>query len=268
MYLWMMIQILIESLPISSSGHVQLLHIVSTRLGYAVDVQQSEMIDFLLHGPALLIMLCYFFTTWWRMVLQKDFKWIQLCKWATYQSMVRPIIFVVCADIITALWWWSGVACFDVVPRYLLAIGFCVTAIMLYASQYFSRHKVLKWDLCDAVILGFAQGFALLPGVSRFATTFFVGRWLGYSQRDAFSLSFLIQCPLVLAAFVKGIITLCRYPLLAEHFVDFWMLSGIVGMSFVSYQLLCFVGSLIQRNRLWYFAWYMLLPIMIIVLVK
>jgi len=279
MFVWMMVQILIESLPISSSGHVQLMHMIYARLGYLVDLQQSELINFVLHGPALIIMFCYFFTTWWRMVVQHDFNIIQFFQLSTYRSMIRPIIFVLCADMVTVAWWCSGVAHFDVAPSWLLALGFCVTAIMLYATRYLSfdtksqsdftqdeRQKNVTWSLRDALILGFAQGFAFLPGVSRFATTFCIGRWLMYSPRDAFALSFLIQCPLVLAAFVKGIVTIYQDPLLVSHFFDFWMLSGIVGMSFVSYQLLCLVGSMIQHNRLWYFAWYMLLPIMITVL--
>ena len=271
MFLWMMVQILIESLPISSSGHVQLIHFLYEYMGYALDVQQTEMIDFLLHGPALIIMLCYFFTTWWKMVVRKDFAVAQLSDLATYRSMINPIIFVLCAETVTVAWWFSGMAHFDVVPLSLLMVGFCITAGMLYATRYFgfnqikpiSGQKNIAWNVRDALILGFAQGFALLPGVSRFATTFCAGRWLGYRSSDAFALSFLIQCPLVLAAFAKAIITISTYPVILAHLFDFSMLSGIVGMTFVSYQLLCFVGSLIQHNRLWYFAYYMILPIMI-----
>lgn len=276
MFLWMMLQILIESLPISSSGHVQLFHLWYQRMGRVLDLQQIEFIDFLLHGPALIIMLCYFFTTWWRMVVGKDFRFEQLRNIATYRSMIRPIIFVLCADIATFGWWYSGIAHFDLVPPYLLMVGFCTTAAVLYKTRYFgfnqikpvSNQKNITWSLGYALVLGFAQGFALLPGVSRFATTFCAGRWLGYGLKDAFALSFLIQAPLVFAALCKAMITIENYPLILSDLFDFWMLSGIVGMTFVSYQLLCFVGLLIQHNRLWYFAYYMILPIMITAWVK
>jgi len=264
-FVWMVVQIIIESLPISSSGHVLLAEKIASHFGYHHLLPDSWIVDFLLHGPALVIMLCYFFSAWWLMVVHKPFKISLLSALSTYRLMVQPIIFILAADLVTFAWWYSNIAQATNM-RSFLPVGFLCTALMLYGSKFLRGDKKISWSLCDGAILGFFQGVALLPGISRFATTFFVGRYLGYSGQNSFALSFLIQLPLVCAAFCKGMITVLADPMLLVQFFHFWMLFGIVGMSFVSYKLLCFVGYLIQHNRLWYFAWYMILPIMITLL--
>ncbi|MFS8507540.1 MAG: hypothetical protein LVQ75_05700, partial [Candidatus Babeliales bacterium] len=54
------------------------------------------------------------------------------------------------------------------------------------------------------LVVGIAQGLALLPGISRFGSTFVVGRFLGFSSMQSFQYSFLIAWPLMFAAWVKG----------------------------------------------------------------
>jgi len=265
LFLWMMIQILIESLPISSSGHVLLAEKVAEHVGYHNVFVDNWIVDFLLHGPALIIMFCYFFMTWWLMVVEKPFNLSLLFSYSTYQKLVQPMLFLLVADGITCAWWYSDIAHMECMKSFL-PIGFMITALMLYFSKKFHGNKKISWNVRDGMILGSVQGLALLPGISRFAATFFMGRYLGYRGNHSFALSFLIQLPLVCAAFCKGMITVIADPMLIDQFFHFWMLFGIVGMSFISYKLLCFVGYLIQHNRLWYFSWYMILPIMITLL--
>lgn len=52
----------------------------------------------------------------------------------------------------------------------------------------------------DELALGIAQGFAILPGISRSGTTMTYLILRGYRKEDAFKISFLISLPAVLAA--------------------------------------------------------------------
>lgn len=52
----------------------------------------------------------------------------------------------------------------------------------------------------DAVILGFAQAAALVPGVSRSGGTITAGRWLGLTREAAARYSFLLAIPAVIAS--------------------------------------------------------------------
>jgi undecaprenyl-diphosphatase len=52
----------------------------------------------------------------------------------------------------------------------------------------------------DAVLLGFAQAGALIPGVSRSGGTITMGRWLGLTREAAARYSFLLAIPAVLGS--------------------------------------------------------------------
>jgi undecaprenyl-diphosphatase len=57
-------------------------------------------------------------------------------------------------------------------------------------------------SLQDMVILGFAQGFSILPGVSRSGTTLTMLLIRGIRQEDALMISFIISVPAVLGSIV------------------------------------------------------------------
>ncbi|HEX5098145.1 MAG TPA: undecaprenyl-diphosphate phosphatase, partial [Polyangiaceae bacterium] len=56
--------------------------------------------------------------------------------------------------------------------------------------------------LAGALLLGVAQGLAVLPGLSRSGTTIAVALWLGVRPRRAFELSMLMSVPAILGAIV------------------------------------------------------------------
>jgi undecaprenyl-diphosphatase len=56
--------------------------------------------------------------------------------------------------------------------------------------------------LPDMIILGLAQGFSILPGISRSGTTLTILLMRGIRQEDALMISFIISVPAVLGAFV------------------------------------------------------------------
>jgi undecaprenyl-diphosphatase len=267
MLLWMMIQILIESLPISSSGHVVLLQHWYTKLGYYWPHDQVEQINFLLHGPSLIIMLFYFFTIWSYMILGKKLEFQDFFKITNYKKVFQPFVFILIVDLITFLFWKIKILQTPYMEQYFLSFGFILTAVMLFLSKFMHGNKEVHFVWWHAIVLGIAQSLAFLPGVSRFATTFFAARCLQYSPYNAFAVSFLIQFPLVCAAFVS-----CSFQI--YHNADIWYqifnfctLFVMVCLSFLSYIIFCYVGKMIQQNKIWYFSLYMILPIIISILI-
>jgi undecaprenyl-diphosphatase len=69
-----------------------------------------------------------------------------------------------------------------------------------------SKHRVLSdlgWK--DAVLIGLAQAFALIPGSSRSGMTMMAALFLGMTRTDAARFSFLLSVPaIVLPGFLKG----------------------------------------------------------------
>lgn len=276
LYLWIMLQILLESLPVSSSGHVALMQKYISNWGnISIPQNQLWMIDFLLHGPMILILLLFFFKTWWQMIFQKH-----ISLKALYASMrnhkttllrdreearvfwkrfVRLMLFGLIADGITVFFWQL-----HIVPSISLTVGFSITALLLYATRYCKETShTFDADFIYATLLGIGQSISFSPGISRFATTYAVGRFCGYSGRIAFAVSFMIQFPLIVAAFIRGIVVVQKYPELIRNFFDFKVLFVILAASIVSYVLLRWVDNIIKRNKLWLFSWYMLIPIVL-----
>lgn len=65
-----------------------------------------------------------------------------------------------------------------------------------------SQRGIENWTLRDALIMGFAQAAALVPGVSRSGATISAALLLGYERNVAARLSFLMALPVTLGAVV------------------------------------------------------------------
>ena len=177
LYIYGLIQIIFESLPVSSSGNVMLwIPILQNILHLPWSENSIPGFDFLLHIPTIFIVVVFFFRSWYWSIknIQKGF-----------DQFVSLIIYCGLADIITVCFYyiWKLVGT-DFFP---LWFGFLCTTFLLLSLRWFSG-KPFKERLClsDAIILGVVQGCALLPGISRLATTFVTAVWLGYAQERSF----------------------------------------------------------------------------------
>ena len=65
-----------------------------------------------------------------------------------------------------------------------------------------SERGISSWTLRDALIMGFAQALALVPGVSRSGATISAARFLGFERNVAARLSFLMALPVTLGAVI------------------------------------------------------------------
>lgn len=83
-------------------------------------------------------------------------------------------------------------------------IGFflILTGFLLYSSRWITgRKKVSGLSFTDMVLVGLAQGFTILPGVSRSGTTIAVLLLRDVRQDEALRLSFLMSIPAIIGAF-------------------------------------------------------------------
>ena len=70
--------------------------------------------------------------------------------------------------------------------------------------------KVEQWTLKEALLLGFWQSLALIPGTSRSGITITGARLMGYSRVEAARLSMLMSIPIILAAASLGTLDALR----------------------------------------------------------
>jgi undecaprenyl-diphosphatase len=85
---------------------------------------------------------------------------------------------------------------------YIISISLIVLAVILAIAEKTSKFnremKSIKWY--DALFVGIAQCFALIPGSSRSGTTITGGLFLGFTRETAARFSFLLSIPAVAAS--------------------------------------------------------------------
>lgn len=250
-YCWIAAQVIIEMLPISSSSHLLVFEKLVKRY-FSFDIAKFfvqkklavKTIYYYAHLPTLIIVLFYFISQWWSFVFHD------------YIIDFRPLIWVAIADGITLLFYIAFQYCKHV---FAVRLGLLISAVALFSTIWCSSDKSIEfWQYSDAIILGCAQGIALLPGISRLAFTCAIGCWLGFSLINAFCISWLIQAPLMGAAFLKSILDLWQAKRLKEVLnlpISFVMLiSGSIG-----YAAFLLVIYTIKMQIFYLWGWYMIL---------
>lgn len=255
--IWMASQIVIESFPVSSSGHILLLEhlygcLHNMRIGDAfpfATIGQKELIVHLLHGPTLVIIGIFFFKDWF-FLLKNMFKCSTI--------ILKIILLTLISSGITASMYFllKNVESNVHVP---LTIGFIVTALILVSTAWCTKNNKTL-DVNGAIVLGIAQSVALLPGISRLAITYACARWLGISSYKALRISFLIQIPLIMGAFLLSLFN-------ANFYIAYNQILNLhAGLVILVAMVLSGLGlwitaQLAYANRWWIFAIYLIIPI-------
>jgi undecaprenyl-diphosphatase len=82
---------------------------------------------------------------------------------------------------------------------YLIASMLIALGLVLLAAEKVGTHEreLESTTLRDAIVIGFGQALALIPGVSRSGSTITAGLFLGFDRGAAARLSFLLSVPAV-----------------------------------------------------------------------
>jgi len=177
------LQGLTEFLPISSSGH---LAIAQKILGINEGLLQ---ITVTLHLGTLLALFVYFFKD-----ILAALKDIRLIKNILIVTIVTGLIGITGKDFFESLF--SSI-------RYVSAALFFTAFILFLSRRYLGGKKSLRdVGVGDSLLLGIAQGIAIIPGISRSGLTISALLFRGFDRIDAFRYSFLASIPAVIGAFL------------------------------------------------------------------
>lgn len=208
LYIWLGIPIVLEPFPISSSGHALLLqNIVMLFFPTTISFRLvPAYLHYLTHGPVFIVVSIYFFRAI-LLFLQEV--------WRTKQWW-NCIVWFCIVGVGTAFWYelfqYSG-------WQFPLYAGNIFTALCLCSLSFLpdkDEARAMPMSFFAAGVLGMVQGISLLPGISRFGTTFVAARWLSFSRLQAFFISFLIELPISAAACLKGLYGVYHTQLLSE----------------------------------------------------
>lgn len=201
-----LVQGITEFLPISSSGHLVLVH---AWLGEPDEMfwQDELMLDIAVHVGSLFAVLLYF---------RKDIiKLVMALLPGHGDAQTRH--FLVALIIGTIPVFTIGFILYVTMPewmRSLHVIGWCLIlfGILLWVvDQYCPKTRTLeKLTYKHALFIGLAQVLSLIPGTSRSGITMTAGRYLGFERVEAARFSLLLSIPAVIGAGALGSLQMAR----------------------------------------------------------
>ena len=193
------LQGVLEWLPVSSTGIVLL---VAARM--EIPLRESYNIALALHVGTLLALLAALRGDYARIALQ-------CIDWVSKGRLGREAKFLSIATLATGI---VGAPAFLLANTLLERIDVRSLSVVISALLAISALMSLKKgrqrrepDWKAAALLGFAQGIAAFPGLSRSGLTMAVLVSLGFEADEAFRWSYLIAGPVVLGALVLGLLT-------------------------------------------------------------
>jgi undecaprenyl-diphosphatase len=242
------IQGLTEFLPVSSSGHLELGKAI---LGSHAMPKESLLFTVVLHFATALSTIVIFRKDVYD-IFSGLFKGIITQTWTEEAKFSSKIIV---SMLPAAIIGYKYERVFEqLFGNNILLVGamLIVTAVLLFlADRAKKTHK--KVSLLDALIIGVAQGIAMLPGISRSGATISTSVLLGIDKTKAARFSFLMVVPLIFGKIAKDIIS----GEIDYSSTNFTFLSAGFIAAFISGLFACtWMIKLVKQSKLSYFAIY------------
>jgi undecaprenyl-diphosphatase len=189
-----LVQGLTEFIPVSSSGHLVLMH-------RALGITENGLtFDVALHIGTLGALVLYFHND--IVLLVKG-----ICGKNEYTRLAWLIVAATVPAVIAGvLLEETAESTFRAVP--LVALNLMIVAVVMLAAEWFAKRYKHKTKLegitpKQALVVGAVQAAAIVPGVSRSGSTITTGLFLGLDRVAATRFSFLLGIPITAGAIVK-----------------------------------------------------------------
>ncbi|MGL5955954.1 MAG: undecaprenyl-diphosphate phosphatase [Brevinema sp.] len=247
-----LIQGITEFLPVSSSGHLNL-------ISFFVPLPTEHLLlYFLVLHAGTACAAIYFFRNDIFYILKGLWKFDY--KTEDTRQSVKWSLLIICVSIPTALIGIPLKSWIESLGQNLLFLGIAwiTTAIILMATKYISsKNKDLKsFTYQQAFVIGLAQSCALIPGISRSGATIAMALFLGASPSFAGRLSFLASFVAIFGALLfeiidyiaVGVSDLSLFSLMMGFLVAF--ISGLWSLKFLM--------NLLSHGKLYLFSFYCL----------
>jgi undecaprenyl-diphosphatase len=140
-----------------------------------------------------------------------------------------------------------------------VGFGFLITAAVLLLTAWLKRRDGAKGPAemtwLDALLIGVAQMFAPLPGVSRSGLTIAAALALGLSRTWAVGFSLLIAVPAILGAAVWEMRHVDPASLSGDRVLQ--AVAGTILAGVVGYFAIIWLTRIVRSGRIWYFSVYL-----------
>ena len=261
------VQGLTEFLPVSSSGHLSIFQNI-----FHIDTGNSVLFDGLLHVGTLIVV----FLVYWKDICKLVMEALKMAKDFFYNVKVffqkgekkyrrviktnyrKFVLLIVVATIPTGLMGYFGKKLIADASATLIIPGVCllVTGLLLLLSDRVENcwkiPKDVSWG--EGIMIGIAQGFATLPGLSRSGSTISACTFCGLERRFAVKFSFLLSIPAILGAALLELKDIGGEVITAQTGISY--AAGMIAAAAVGFLSIRFLLALVRGRKMKYFAWY------------
>ena len=232
------VQGITEFLPISSSGHLVIFQ-------HFMDIEEGLTLNIFLHFGTLLAVILVFWEDIWAMITFKK-KHRKLTYYVIIGSIPAGVIGVLFEDV------------FENLFSTITVVGFAliITGVLLWISDRLEikERKMNDLELKDSILVGFAQAFAIIPGISRSGSTIVGGLFRGLDRELAAKYSFLLSVPVIGGATLLKIKDLVTVGMGNITFLE--LLIGTFSAAIAGYFSIKLLLKLINQEKLSVFAYY------------
>lgn len=233
------VQGLTEFLPVSSSAHLIL---VPWLFGWD---DPGLAFDVALHLGTLLALIVYYWQTWSNLAIS-----IVSGDHASRRLLLLLIVASVPGALVGLLLEKQAETIFR--SPALIGTTMAVMGIVLWLADKLARseRKMSEFTIGDALLIGFSQALAIVPGVSRSGATITMARALGIRREDAANFSFLMATPIIAGA---GLLETRKIAAAGIHgpVILGFLASAIFGIAAIA-GLIRFVRTRTYQSFAWY----------------
>ncbi len=253
------VQGLTEFLPVSSTAHLWL-------VPWILKWQDPGLtFDVALHAGTLVAVLLYFWRYWLEMIKMvlgisgNNSGAPAKAGTMTLLGENRQLFwFLVIATIPGGIAGWLFERAADEKLRSPFIIGpaLIIVGLLMWAGERMGSedHNLGQVSLLDSIVVGVAQAFAVIPGVSRSGSTMTAGLFRGMNRETAARFSFLLSTPLIAGACLKKGLEIHHAGVSADMRLPF--VFGIIVSAVVGYAVIAALIRYLERRTFTIFVVY------------
>ncbi len=244
-----LIQGLTEFLPISSSGHLAL-----GRFFLGADTEVGITFEVVVHFGTLCSIVIYYKKELYDLI-KAGFSFLGAPAAKKDDPQVKVILFILVSMIPALI---VGFTLKDYVEEiFMTPVFVCgmliVTGFILFMTK-FAKDPQGEVTLGKSFLIGIAQAFAMIPGISRSGSTISTALYLGIKREDAANFSFLMVIPVIAGAMLLQMGEAIETGINSSEII-----SLVVGFftAFISgYYALKYLIIILKKKGFHYFAYY------------
>lgn len=251
------IQGITEVLPISSSGHVEI-----AKTLFEMDVDEGLLFLILVNSGSLIAFVVVFFHDLVNIIQDVISYAFQPSQREDSKDGFSTFVKLIIASIPAGI---LGILLNDKIDELMLTynvllsgVGLLVTAtLLLITSQGKIKKGYTHISYVDAILIGLAQGVALVPGISRSGSTSSTALKRGIGIDSALRFSFLMYIPVSVGSMILYIFKISNegFGLPSNEYLIYYGLA-FLGAVIATYIAFKFIFNIFKSGKLKYFSYY------------